>query len=511
MRNGTCIGPLWGGAMRTDPDAVEKALDRARLAVFRHEPDWAGDPSGIAGPLRWIGCRYGVDGLDSRGLAALLDAVTDSDRGSLLDLFGPGGGTVRGGEFRLKGAGRDIHLSCDAMVEPCGSGRQRRITGTIQDISEHRRFEEALNDSLRSKQTLLAIIDTCPISISVVDIRQPEAPLVYVNRRFQSLTGYAPAESLGKNCRFLQGPGTEPDRVAAIRGAIAAGDRIDTRILNYRKDGTVFVNGLMLAPIRDSGGTVTSYIGFQRDVTDDARQEEAERQRQRLEVMGRMMGGVAHEINNLLQPITLLTQELADRHADDTEGPYLEMILDCTRKARRIIGDLLAFSRPGNRVAEPVTAGALMVATLPLVSKAAGPGVVVRERIDAAGAALTVRADRTAFAQILLNLAGNAAAAMNGTGTIDLTLDLEPSDGTGRRQARITVADAGCGMEPAVLERAFEPFFTTKPVGQGTGLGLSVAYGLVKDMGGEIALASRPGAGTVVTLLLPEFHSTTIA
>ncbi|MDQ2102423.1 hybrid sensor histidine kinase/response regulator [Azospirillum isscasi] len=492
--------------MRTDPDAVEAALDSARLAVFRHEPDWSGGPGGIAGDLEWIGCRYGVDGIDGQGLAALLDAVTDSDRDSLLGLFALAGGAVRGGEFRLKGAGRDIHLSCDALVESGATGRPLRITGTIQDISERRRFEETLNDTLRAKQTLLAIIDACPVSISVADARQPDVPLVYVNRRFQSLTGYEPAETLGRNCRFLQGPGTDPETAAAIRRAVAGGERIDTRILNYRKDGTPFVNELLLAPIRDGDGAVTAYIGFQSDVTEEARREEAERQRQRMEVMGRMMGGVAHEINNLLQPITLLTQELSDRHPDDADAPYLDMVLDCARKARRIIGDLLAFSRPGTHMAEPVTAGALVAATLPLVCKAVGPGVVVNERTDDAGSALVLRADRTAFAQVLLNLAGNAAAAMGGTGAIAVTLGLEPADGAAPRRARITVADTGCGMEPAVLERAFEPFFTTKPVGQGTGLGLSVAYGLVKEMGGDIALSSTPGAGTVATLLLPEFE-----
>lgn len=494
--------------MRTDPDAVETALDGARLAVFRHEPDWDADPCGIAGRLQWIGCRYGVDGIDSRGLAALLDAVTDSDRDSLLDLFAPRGGAVRGGEFRLRGAGRDIHLSCDALVEP-GGGRPPRITGTIQDISERRRFEGTLNDTLRSKQTLLAIIDACPISISVADAQQPDTPLVYVNRRFQSLTGYEPADILGRNCRVLQGPDTDTETVAAIRRAVAAGEQIDTRILNYRKDGTPFVNGLLLAPIHGGDGAVTAYIGFQSDVTEDARREEAERQRQRIEVMGRMMGGVAHEINNLLQPITLLTEELSDRHAADTDGPYLDMVLDCARKARRIIGDLLAFSRPGNRRAEPMAAGVLMAATLPLVGKAVGPGVTLDARIDSDGAALVVRADRTAFAQVLLNLAGNAAAAMGGTGTIAVALDLDrdrdPAGGAGPRRARITVTDSGCGMDRAALDRAFEPFFTTKPVGQGTGLGLSVAYGLVKDMGGGITLASTPGVGTVATVFLPEF------
>ena len=146
----------------------------------------------------------------------------------------------------------------------------------------------------------------------------------------------------------------------------------------------------------------------------------------------------------------------------------------------------------------------LLQDALVLVRKAVGPGIVTELNIRDGG--IAVRADRTAFTQVLLNLAGNAAASMAGAGTIRIVLRAHPHDDAphAQRSARIDVVDTGSGMDRATLERAFEPFFTTKPVGQGTGLGLSVAYGLVKEMGGEIILASAPGRGTTASVLLPE-------
>ncbi|HEY0836975.1 MAG TPA: ATP-binding protein [Azospirillum sp.] len=488
--------------MPPDPSRLDLALQSARLAFFSHEPDWRRDPRGMDGRLEWTGCRFGIRHDAAGGLNALLAAVVHSDRDSLLTVFGPNGGNARAGEFRVDGGqGRVVFLYCDASLELGADGLPRRVFGTLQDVTDRHRFDEALSETLRQKEMLLSVIDACPISITVADARAPDTPLIYANQTFGTLTGYDPAEVLGTNCRFLQGPATDPAAVDAIRDAVAAGTQAEIRLLNYRKDGTAFLNRLVLAPIRDGSGVVAAYLGLQSDVTDTARREESERQRQRVEALGRMMGGVAHEINNLLQPVALLTQELLDHHAADADGEYLDMVLDCTRKARRIIGDLLAFSRPSGRVSECVAAGQLLGDALALVRKAVGPGIDVTVAVR--DGEIPVKADKTTFTQVVLNLAVNAAAAMGGAGTVAIALCGEPA-GRGRRRVRIDVADSGCGMDRATLERAFEPFFTTNPVGQGTGLGLSVAYGLVKDMGGDITLESAPGRGTRVVVLLPE-------
>ncbi|WP_029010434.1 ATP-binding protein [Azospirillum halopraeferens] len=477
------------------------------MAFFDHVPDWRRDGRGLSGSLAWTGTHFGIRGLEERGLEAVADAVCAEDRESFLRIFVPTEEASRAGEFRLGLAdGRVVFLYCDASIEMAADGRPARIFGTLHDVTDRRRFEAQLSDILREREMLLAVIDACPISITVADAQQPDTPLIYANRTFETLTGYTRDEVLGSNCRFLQGPDSDPAALRVLHDAVVTGSQAEVRLTNRRKDGTPFLNRLVLAPIRNDRGHVTAFIGLQSDVTDEARREEADKQRQRIEALGRMMGGIAHEINNLLQPITLMTEELIARHTDDAERPYLDAVLDCALNARRIIGDLLAFSRPSGRKAEVMDAATLLHDALVLIRKAVGPGIVMDLDVHSGDDRIAVRADKTAFTQVLLNLAGNAAAAMGGTGAIRIALTpgrMVAAGSTGRC-ARIDVTDSGCGMDRATLERAFEPFFTTKPIGQGTGLGLSVAFGLVKDMGGEITLDSAPGRGTTATVLLPE-------
>ena len=236
--------------------------------------------------------------------------------------------------------------------------------------------------------------------------------------------------------------------------------------------------------------------------------QRANAQRQKMETLGRTMGGVAHEINNMLQPATLLIQDVIDKELVVGEAKqHLGMVLDCNRRARQIISDVLAFSRPtasSTEIHDPVV---LLRDSLPIVRHAVPPGVVISTRIE--GCLPLAKINRTTFVQILLNLAINAAAAMNGQGELAIALEEdahEHEDGEmGQRTSfvRLRVIDSGCGMDEATLDRVFEPFFTTKPVGEGTGLGLPVVHGLVRDMGATITLVSELGYGTTATILIP--------
>jgi signal transduction histidine kinase len=237
-------------------------------------------------------------------------------------------------------------------------------------------------------------------------------------------------------------------------------------------------------------------------------QQDAERNRQKMEALGRTLGGCAHEINNMLQPISLLTQDMIDNETDvGAARPMLEVILDCSRQASQILGDLLVFTKPGTRTSEVLDLRLLVTSSLGLVRQAVPATIVISTVVD--GSVPSVDINRTAFNQVMLNLATNAAGAMGGTGTLTFTLgeyvkDPGPaSAGQQSRFARIAVADTGCGMSKGILDHVFEPFFTTKPVGQGTGLGLTVVYGLIYEMRGTITLASEPGRGTTVTILIP--------
>jgi signal transduction histidine kinase len=215
----------------------------------------------------------------------------------------------------------------------------------------------------------------------------------------------------------------------------------------------------------------------------------------------RVLGGMAHEMNNLLQPVALLGRDMLDRNLVAAEGvSQLEIVLECCRKASRIVGDVLAIAHRARRRGVVLNARRLLVACMELIrlSVPTDVSVVLRASEDA----LTIFVDRIAFTSVLLGLAANAAAAMDGRGELVIALD-ETRQAGGDRFARFRVIDSGCGMDEATLARAFEPFFTTRPVGQGPGLGLSVAQALMTDMRGGIAIESAPGTGTTVTVIVP--------
>jgi signal transduction histidine kinase len=184
--------------------------------------------------------------------------------------------------------------------------------------------------------------------------------------------------------------------------------------------------------------------------------------------------------------------------------PQLKVILESAGDARNIIAHLLQFSRSKSPSPEVHDPGRLLDDAMQIVRQAVPASTSLEVHIEGQPPCITF--DRTAFVQILLNLVSNASAATDGVGTVKVVLDGLDNESEHKRHARLRVSDNGHGMDQATLERAFEPFFTTKPVGQGTGLGLSVIYGLVHEAHGTIDLHSEVGCGTTVTILLPE-HS----
>jgi PAS domain S-box-containing protein len=381
----------------------------------------------------------------------------------------------------------------------------------IETATAHRSKEEIARleadraEILQRNRLVLACLDRAPFGITLSDATRPQLPLIYVNRMFTEITGYESGEVIGRNTSLLLGPATDPEVVENIRRTRTGSERAEFQILNYRKDSTPFLNHLILEPIQDDAGGVSAYLGMFRDITKDAKHR-TEAQRQKMEALGRMMGAVAHEINNLLQPVMLLGQDALDRGLVAVSGrQHLDTILECSRRSKDIIGDLLAFSRPRQTSSEVHDPAELLNEALRLVRQAMPTDVAVSVRVE--GSPPSVAIDHTGFVQVLLNLAVNAAAAMDGGGELTILLD-ETGPGLGEHEShtrfmRLRVTDTGCGMDEATLDHAFEPFFTTKPVGKGTGLGLSVVYGLVREMGGIITFESEPGQGTTVTILAP--------
>lgn len=255
-------------------------------------------------------------------------------------------------------------------------------------------------------------------------------------------------------------------------------------------------------------------VGTRIDVTEILKREAGEREREKLAALGHLAGGVAHEINNLLQPAIIFPELLADRlPEDDIESREdLATILESARKARDIVKNILRFARKEELQLDRLNAVTEVKAALAFVRDLIPPSVVLREALAEAPAEGMIAANKTQLTQVITNLIVNAAHAMEDRGTVTVSIREErPILETAERHSieanrpyiAISIADTGCGMDAATQARIFEPFFTTKPIGKGTGLGLSVVYGILKNWKGAITVASEPGHGATFTLYIP--------
>ncbi|CAN5539705.1 hypothetical protein BH09PSE4_BH09PSE4_22030 [soil metagenome] len=264
--------------------------------------------------------------------------------------------------------------------------------------------------------------------------------------------------------------------------------------------------------IADAEGRPASALGVVLDVTEQRAMEDQLRQAQKMEAVGQLTGGLAHDFNNLLTAISGAMEMLQVRLGQeryDALPAYVNSAQSATRRAAALTHRLLAFSRRQTLDPRPTDVNRLIGEIEELVRRTVGPGVRVEVETDPALAPALIDANQLENA--LLNLCINARDAMGGEGVIHIStrnvtledgaaeeLDVAPGD-----YLRLDIADAGAGMSADVISRAFDPFFTTKPMGEGTGLGLSMIYGFARQSGGQIAIDSEVGLGTTMSLYLP--------
>jgi len=336
------------------------------------------------------------------------------------------------------------------------------------------------------------------------------------------LFGWSAQEAIGRNVEDL----LPPNARAAFRAGFTrlnAGDACP--LLGGPTELDVIDRSGRRIPVELSGAVLPIGAGvgatiFVRDISArrEALQREQQRQQrldeargalaraQKLEAVGKLTGGVAHDFNNILHIISANVQLMlrGDRIGENVRKRLLN-ILDAVERGAKLAGQLLAFARRQPLHPSEVHVDTLLARMDSLVARAAGDGVVVEKSNPPAPWATLV--DPNQLENVLLNLVINARDAMDGSGYVRLVLDnvtvaddaeLAPGD-----YVTVAVSDSGQGMPPEVMERVFEPFFTTKPEGKGTGLGLSMAHGFARQSGGDIRLASVPGEGTTVTLYLP--------
>jgi len=287
---------------------------------------------------------------------------------------------------------------------------------------------------------------------------------------------------------------------------------IDARLI--RPDGGVRRLHIVYEPTIDPAGIVTGYMASFQDVSEFVRLEEQRREledqlnrAQRVEAVGTLAGGMAHDLNNTLVPVIALTRLVQNELAPGSRAHQnLALVLEAGQRARTLVYQLLTFSRKEEGEKTALDVNEMLQQTLDML-RATIPATIHLER--RAGDVPPVRGDRGQLQQVLVNLVTNAAQAIGpalGRIVVELAVaapPLRPGDDADLRWIRLSVSDTGPGMDERTRRRIFEPFFTTKPVGEGTGLGLSVVHGIVDGHGGRIVVESEPGRGTRFDIFLP--------
>lgn len=506
------------------------------------------------------------------------------------------------------------------------------LVRSLRYAIERKRAEEALRKAATENLRLAQAVNSASDGIIITDPNQFDDPVIYVNPAFTGITGYQPEETIGRNCRFLQGAETNPQTIRKIGQAVREQRGIKTTILNYRKNGEPFWNELKISPVFSTTGDLLYFVGTQTDVTEAKRAEQkieeqaalldiatdailvqdldhqilfwnkgAERiygwqaedavgksvnqllypqmlpeqlelqkillatgnwqgelqqqtkdgrpiivssrwtlvrdetgvatsilivstditekkqleaqflRAQRLESIGTLAGGIAHDLNNMLSPILMAVQLLRLKSTDSQSQQWLTTLETSAKRAADLVKQVLSFARglEGDRT---------LVKMEQLISEIEQ---IVRETFPKSINVLVdlpsdelwqLSGDATQLHQVLMNLCVNARDAMPAGGTMRIAVENWMVDENYARMnigacvgphIVLTVSDTGIGIPADIRDRIFEPFFTTKEVGKGTGLGLSTVIGIIRDHGGFVNVYSEPGRGTQFKICLP--------
>ncbi|KAB1075042.1 hybrid sensor histidine kinase/response regulator [Methylobacterium planeticum] len=391
----------------------------------------------------------------------------------------------------------------DIPEKPPTGTRTRVSSGSSGPITDHH------------ADIFFAAVETTRMPMIVTDPHQPDNPIIFANKAFIAMTGFTTEEVIGRNCRFLQGPETDRETIADLRGAIAERREFATEILNYRKDGSSFWSALFVSPVMNVDGDLAYFFGSQLDVSRRRDAEEALGQAQKMEALGQLTGGIAHDFNNLLQVIVgyvdILAAGIEKPDADRARlGRATENIRQAAERATTLTQQLLAFARKQRLEGRAVNLNTLVEGMADMVNRSLGAQISVEFRL--AERLWNCRVDPTQAEVAILNVLINARDAMPSGGRVVITTEnrtIDESDGTGvgplrgGRYVGISITDSGTGIPPNLLARVMDPFFTTKDEGKGTGLGLSMVYGFAKQSGGAAQIESAMGEGTTVRLSFP--------
>jgi PAS domain S-box-containing protein len=402
-------------------------------------------------------------------------------------------------EYKLRTRSGDDLDSSWAGVQLSDGGR----IGIGIDMRERRAAEE---ERLR----LAAAVEQSKEGTAITDSK---GIIGYVNPAFEQTSGAARAELIGR-CYYDvlaweeadEGPGKD------VRETAERGEAWSGHVIRKKKNGQSSELDISVTPIRDESRRIINYLIVERDVTQEVRLQEHLRHVQNMEALGTLAGGIAHDFNNILNPIFINTELiLMDATLDEETRRDLEITLKAAERGRDLVKQIITFSRQKEKERKPSKVGPVIKEALRFLRSSVPATIDIRQNIQRETGFILV--DPTQIHQVVMNLVNNAAYSMReGGGVLEVSLgevevdsdlallhpDLKPGP-----YLRLTVSDTGTGMTRDVMERAFDPFFTTKKHAEGSGMGLAVVHGIVRDYNGAITVYSEVGKGTTFNIFFP--------
>jgi PAS domain S-box-containing protein len=399
---------------------------------------------------------------------------------------------------RKDGAVIWVNVNMTVIRDP--SGQPWRTMAAVEDISERRRLDEQLRKLARA-------VEQSPASIVITD---RHGRIEFVNPKFTQITGYRAEEALGQTPRLLKSGETPAGEYQRMWAAITAGREWSGEFRNRRKDGSLYWETASISPIRDASGAITHFVGIKEDITELRLLESKFLRAQRLESIGSLASGIAHDLNNILTPIIMCASLLSSEETTEVRRELVQTIETSAQRAVGIVKQLLSFARGREGAKQPVQVGHLLRDMAKIARETFPRTIRVEEHCE--GDLWAVSGDATQIHQVLLNLCVNARDAMPDGGKLTLRAEnvtLDEHYSSMHKEAspgpfvRIEVRDTGTGILEENRERIFESFFTTKGEGQGTGLGLVTVRGIVRNHQGFVTFRSQFGRGTTFIIHLP--------
>ena len=413
---------------------------------------------------------------------------------------------IEGWRVRKDGSRFWAHVIIDPVREP--DGKLVGFAKVTRDLTERKAAEEELR---RSEQRFRMLVQS--VTDYAIYMLDQNGQVASWNAGAERFKGYAADEIMGQHfSRFY----TEEDREAGIpRIALETASRegrFEAEGWRLRKDGSKFWASVIIDPVRDDAGELIGFAKVTRDLTEKRAIEEQLRQSQKMEAVGQLTGGLAHDFNNLLTGISGSLEMMQVRMSQGRTAEfdrYFGAAQGAVKRASALTHRLLAFSRRQTLDPKPTNANKLLSGLEELVRRTVGLGIDV-EVVGASGL-WPILVDPNQLENAVLNLCINARDAMPEGGKLTIETANRWLDERAARKhdlpvgqyVSICVTDTGTGMAPDIIAKAFDPFFTTKPLGEGTGLGLSMIYGFARQSGGQVRIYSEVGQGTTMCLYLP--------